>query len=134
MNMGNGDCGVKMITNAKSSSLRHSRIHRSCGNHYSGKTTSLQNFVARQQCEVRLQEVTRVIAFKRDQWTVDCICFAFELNGKETIEVSENMEGWAALVDAVPVRLPGALRQEEWWDKVVSPTFEPCLTNIYPRA
>jgi hypothetical protein len=80
------------------------------------------------------REVTRVIAFKRDRWIVDCICFAFELNGTETIEVSEEMEGWAALVDVVPVYLAGALRQEEWWDKVVSPTFQPCLTNIYLRA
>jgi hypothetical protein len=78
-------------------------------------------------------EVTRVIAFKRDCWIVDSIRFVFELNGTQTIEVWEEMKGWEALVDAVPVYLPGALSQKEWWERVVSPTFELCRTEIYPR-
>jgi hypothetical protein len=80
------------------------------------------------------QEVSRVIAFKRDQWIVDRICLVFELNGTETMEVNEEMEGWTALVNAVPVYLSGALAQEEWWSKVAFPAFQTCLTEIYPRV
>ena|SRR5258707_8261052 len=79
------------------------------------------------------QEVTQVMVFKRDQFIVDLICMLFELNGKETSEMNENMQGWQDLVKAVPIHLPGALTQEEWWGKVVSPAFETCLTQVYPR-
>ena len=78
-------------------------------------------------------EVTRVAVFKRDQFTVDCICMIFELNNKESVEVNENMEGWGTLVKAVPVYLSGALAEEQWWNKVVSPAFELCFTQIYSR-
>jgi hypothetical protein len=78
-------------------------------------------------------EVTQVAVFKRDQFIVDCICMIFELNNKESLEVNENMEGWSTLVKAVPVYLSGALNEEEWWSNVVSPTFEPCFTEIYSR-
>ena len=57
----------------------------------------------------------------------------FELNGTHTVEVSEDMLGWKALVEAVPVYLRGALSQEEWFQKVASPAFELCLTDIYSR-
>ena len=79
-------------------------------------------------------EVTRVAVFKRDQFLVDCICMGFELNHKETLEVNENMDGWDTLVKAVPVYLSAALAEEQWWNKVVSLTFEPCFTETYSRA
>jgi hypothetical protein len=58
---------------------------------------------------------------------------AFELNGTETLELNENMQGWQALVDAIPRNLLGALTEKEWWPKVVAPAFETCLTEVYPR-
>ncbi|HEY2232667.1 MAG TPA: hypothetical protein VGK01_04245 [Candidatus Angelobacter sp.] len=48
-------------------------------------------------------EVTQVAVFKRDQFTVDCICMIFEVANNETLEVNENMEGWDTLVKAVPI-------------------------------
>src|SRR5262249_16157098 len=72
------------------------------------------------------REVTRVLAFKRDQLIVDCICCIFELNGTETVEVNEDMQCWKVLMDAIPVNLSGALRQEEWWRKVAFPAFASC--------
>jgi len=79
------------------------------------------------------REVTRLFAFKRDIFAVDLICFAFELHGFETLEVNEHMQGWNTLVAAVPIRLPGALAQEEWFQKVAFPAFALCWTQIYPR-
>ncbi|HZE24707.1 MAG TPA: hypothetical protein VE054_11970 [Blattabacteriaceae bacterium] len=58
-------------------------------------------------------EVTQVAVFKRDQFTVDCICMIFELANSETLEVNENMEGWNTLVKAVPIYLSGALAEEQ---------------------
>jgi hypothetical protein len=77
--------------------------------------------------------ITEVCVFKRDCYTVDQICMIFELNRTETVTVSEDMDGWSELVTAIPVYLPGALTQDGWWDKVVSPAFELCITKIYPH-
>lgn len=80
------------------------------------------------------KEVTKVFVFKRDCFTVDSIRMLFELNGTHILEVSEEMPGWAELVGVVPVYLPGALNQAEWWGAVVDPTFELCWTQLYPRS
>ncbi len=98
-----------------------------------GKSQHFRKDLPDQTVTYTWQEVTQVLVFKRDQLVVDLICMEFELNGRETVEVNEGMEGWKSLVEAVPVYLAGALTQEEWWVKVVSPTFETCLTQVYTR-
>jgi hypothetical protein len=80
----------------------------------------------------RWNEITQAAVFKRDLFTVDCIHLIFELNGTHTLEVHEEMQGWKDLIDAIPRHLPGAMSQEQWWNKVVSPAFELCWTKIYP--
>jgi hypothetical protein len=78
-------------------------------------------------------EVTQVAVFKRDRFSVDCICMVFELNHTESLEVNEDLEGWNTLVEAVAIYLSGALTQGQWWNKVLWPTFELCFTTIYSR-
>jgi hypothetical protein len=75
------------------------------------------------------REVTNVFVFKRDLFIIDSIRMLFELNGTQTIEISEDMEGWSTVVEALPVHLPGAMAQNEWWQRVVSRTFETCWTK-----
>src|SRR6185437_13211501 len=57
------------------------------------------------------EEITGIIAFKRDCWTVDLICFLIEINKTETLESNENMIGWKNLIDAIPHYLAGALAE-----------------------
>lgn len=85
------------------------------------------------KAQFRWGEVTRVCVFKRDCFTVDLICMTLELNGAECAEVNEEMAGWSALIEALPVYLPGALPQYQWWQKVMLPAFELCWTQLYPR-
>lgn len=80
------------------------------------------------------KEVTEIVAFKRDCWTVDLICFVIEINKTETLELNENMIGWKSLIDAIPRYLAGALTEDEWFTKVAFPAFKPCQTQIYSRA
>lgn len=77
------------------------------------------------------KEVTGIIAFKRDCWTVDLICLVIEINKTETLELNENMIGWKNLIDAIPHYLAGA--EDEWFTKVAVPAFKPCQTQIYSR-
>jgi len=79
-------------------------------------------------------DVTQVVAFKRDCFTVDNMRLAFEIDGELVVEIHEDMAGWTDLLDALPGNLPGALPLEVWWAKVAFPPFELCLTKLYTRA
>jgi hypothetical protein len=83
--------------------------------------------------QFRWTEISRVCVFKRDCFTVDLICMVLELDDAESTEVNEEMPGWPALIEALPVYLPGALPQHEWWEKVMLPAFELCWTQLYSR-
>jgi hypothetical protein len=79
-------------------------------------------------------DVTKVVAFKRDCFTVDNIRLAFEIDGELVVEIHEDMPGWTELLDALHGHLSGALPLEAWWAKVAFPPFELCLTTLYTRA
>lgn len=55
-----------------------------------------------------------------------------EAEGVGLTELTEDMPGWQDLVQAVPKYLSGAMAEYEWWDRVISPTFELCWTQIWP--
>jgi len=78
-------------------------------------------------------DVSTVDTFKRDYFTVDCICLAFE-TPDGWIEVNEDMKGWGAFLDAVEVRLPGFPPQEKWWRKVMLPAFETNQATLWTRG
>ncbi len=77
--------------------------------------------------------VSTVDTFKRDQFTVDCICLAFE-TPDGWIEVNEDMNGWGEFLDAVELSLPGFPPQEKWWRKVMVPAFETNHATLWKRG
>jgi hypothetical protein len=82
---------------------------------------------------LRWAEVTRAVAFKRDQYVVDRICLAFELS-HSTLEVNEDMLGWEQLVNELPDRLAGARAYDDWFGKVAFPAFEANETIVFERS
>ena len=66
--------------------------------------------------------VLAVDTFKRDFFTVDCICLAFETKDG-WIEVNEDMKGWGDFLPAVASRLTGFPEQGKWWREVMLPPF-----------
>lgn len=77
--------------------------------------------------------VSAVHAFKRDLFTTDLICLCFE-GGRNALEINEEQQGWTELVEALPSRLDGCLRQEEWLGQVMKPAFAANKIQIFPRA
>lgn len=75
-------------------------------------------------------EVNGVVAYKRDLIIVDLICIGFT-TASGTLEVDEEMEGWNALVDALPACLPGTRNRADWWDEVVNPAFAANPTVLF---
>ncbi len=76
------------------------------------------------------KEVNSVVAYKRDLINVDLICIGFT-TGSGTLEVHEEMDGWNALVDTLPARLPGTRCRADWWDEVAHPAFAANATVLF---
>ena len=67
--------------------------------------------------------VSAVDTFKRDLFTIDCICLAFE-TPSGWIEANEDMKGWSDFLAVVESSLPGFPDQQKWWNKVMIPAFQ----------
>ena len=79
-------------------------------------------------------EVTSVIAYKRDCFSVDQIRLLIEgTNDNRCVEVTEEDDGYKRLIEEMPVRLRGFPLPSEWWEKVALPPFELCWTQLYTR-
>lgn len=80
---------------------------------------------------VRWSDVTRIEAFKRDLGTVDTICVAIQIDGKngvkEWIELPEELEQFNALLCEVERRFHIS---SDWWSKVAFPAFATNDTNL----
>jgi hypothetical protein len=79
---------------------------------------------------VKWQEINRVVVYKRDVYAFDLVCMGFT-TAEGTIELNEEMEGWATLVDALPHYLRGTPNRAEWWNKVVQPPFAANPTTLF---
>lgn len=82
--------------------------------------------------ELKWNEVNGVVAYKRDCYTIDLVCMGFA-TPEGAVEVNEDMDGWAALIDAVPRLLPGTTSKENWWDNVTQPPFAANPTTLFSR-
>lgn len=78
-------------------------------------------------------EVRKVVAFKRDCYTVDSISMLL-VTDAGVVEISEEMSGWEAWTAALPERLSGAKRFEEWFFEVAFPAFEENATILFRAA
>jgi hypothetical protein len=79
-------------------------------------------------------DIIRVIAFKRDWLTIDCICLAIVSEDGTTTEVNEDMTGWEAFTEELPKHLPGTVTKANWFGQVAFPAFATNETQIFARA
>ena len=74
------------------------------------------------EISIRWDQMTSVVTYKRDEFTTDCICLAFEVAGR-WYEIHEGMNGWHEAMEAIPSQLPGFPPKEEWLNEVAQPPF-----------
>ena len=72
--------------------------------------------------EVSWDAIQRVEAFKRDLVTTDLICITVS-NKRESIELNEEMAGWAEFIEEMENRLPIIAPRKEWYERVMKPAF-----------
>jgi hypothetical protein len=70
----------------------------------------------------RWDEVTRIVAYKRDLWTVDLICLDFFVASRQlTYQADEEMHGFRDMSDRMRLLFPSV--GESWWPEVAFPAF-----------
>lgn len=83
---------------------------------------------------MRWAEVCRATVFKRDLWSVDCICVYLARSDDSGVELDEEMAGWRTFLAALPQHLSGCRPSDQWFSEVASPAFAPNPTEIYRHA
>lgn len=78
-------------------------------------------------------QVTRIVAFKRDVYSHDLICLLIETKDKSVLDINESMPGWTELVNELEIRLPSAKPHADWFTEVVFPAFVPSPTDVFIR-
>ena len=79
-------------------------------------------------------KINRATAFKRDLFSVDCICLLFETADGVTLEINEDMKGWPELTDVISNHLPGCKPLSDWIFEVATPAFATNPTEIFARV
>ena len=82
---------------------------------------------------VSWSDVKTVTAFKRDQYATDLMCLLFEMPGRGTLELNEDMQGWQHLIESLPNYLPDTPPWEKWWSTVAFPAFKANGTTLFDR-
>jgi hypothetical protein len=81
--------------------------------------------------KLRWSDVRRVVAFKRDELTVDRICVCIEdKNGKE-LELNEDLADWLTFLESLPDHLPACKPFSVWFQEVAFPAFATNQTILF---
>jgi len=78
------------------------------------------------------QEITTIVAFKRDCVTYDLVCLAIA-DASNIVEIKEEDAGWDAFIRAAEKNLHGSVPANTWWPVVAQPPFATNPTTIYRR-
>jgi len=81
---------------------------------------------------LKWQEITTIIAFKKDCFSCDLICLAIADN-LTVVEINEEDAGWDAFIQAAQKNLPGLVPADIWRTKVAQPPFATNSTTIYRK-
>jgi hypothetical protein len=76
-------------------------------------------------------DITEIIAFKRDLLTTDIVCLMLRTSGM-TFEINEEMTEFSQLAKELEKVFPTF--DKSWWEKVVTPAFATNETIVYRRA
>ena len=92
------------------------------------KKPSAQNY------SMRWIDVEKIVAFKRDLLSADCICLFLSRADNSGLELDEDMKGWCEFTEAMPKHLPTCKPLQDWIFDIATPAFATNLTELYSRS
>ena len=78
---------------------------------------------------LRWSDVRAIRTYKRDLWTTDMICVAFQLADRKWFDINEEVEGFREVRAQMEARFPAI--SEDWFGEVTNPAFETNDTLLY---
>lgn len=82
---------------------------------------------------VNWNEVLRIVAYKLDLLTTDCIAVAFDVGNDRAVEIHEEMDGFCDVMVAASQQFEGCRKVEEWLFQIAQPPFATNLKELYVR-
>lgn len=79
---------------------------------------------------VEWKGIKKITALKQDCWSVDHVLMIVGNEGG-AFQLDEDMAQFWEFQHELPEHLPGAMGRAEFWNRVVQPPFETCLTTVY---
>lgn len=83
--------------------------------------------------KIKWTEIEAAYVYKRDAFTTDLICLAFQMSDGSSVEFNESMAGWQNMIENIPEYLPNCVKFSDWFIQVAFPAFETNLTEIYKK-
>ena len=81
-------------------------------------------------CSTRWDELARLCAYKIDLFTTDEIRLVFVSDHGDSMEISEEHEGFSELFEMLQARIPGFL---DGWEAVMKPAFARNETILFAK-
>jgi hypothetical protein len=81
----------------------------------------------------RWDDVLRLLAYKRDEFTTDLVCLDIELRGGRILSVHEEVPGWEDFLDAAERALPDMHSFRSWFPQVAQPPFARSEHVVFER-
>ncbi|MGA3077877.1 MAG: hypothetical protein ABSG56_29895 [Bryobacteraceae bacterium] len=81
----------------------------------------------------RWQEITVVLACKRDCFAFDLICLVIA-DAMTAVEINEQDDGWDAFIAAASKNLANSVPRDTWWAAVAQPPFAANQTIVYRKG
>ena len=101
----------------------------------SGVTQTVSSATSVDEVWLEWSQITEICAYRRDCVHLDQIRVAFWSEDLGVgLEITEEDAGYEKLIDELPLRLPGCLGRDQWFERVAIPAFAPNITVLYRRA
>ncbi len=82
--------------------------------------------------EIKWDEIDEIIAYKKDLFAVDLICWQFcRLADEYVVEINEEMVGYKVLLKTLENKF--GIKEEDWFRKVAIPPFAPNVTSVWKK-
>ncbi len=85
----------------------------------------------RQTVEFEWSEISKVVAYKTDEFSSDTVWLEFESEQGDSVALPEDAPEWNQVANDLPQHLPGCPDLSSWRPRVLNPAFETNRTVLY---
>jgi hypothetical protein len=85
----------------------------------------------KKQAQYNWNQTVSMVAYKRDDFTTDCICLDVFCDGNIYFGINEDTKGWHQFIASTKEQFPQINKNWDW--EITTPAFQKNLTLVYDR-